>query len=148
MPQRRGIITQPLASAHRLLTVAFACLISTPLLAAEADAQDANYQLESRPSVCISYDREQPCAMALHLEWQGPLTNEACLTAQAQEGPLQCWNQQQRGEADIAFASAADINYFLQDVAQQATLASTTVKVINRDLRNSRKRRRHVWSLL
>jgi hypothetical protein len=111
------------------------------------------YTLEANPSVCISYDREQPCIMPLRLRWQGPASNELCLQELLHEplkkAPfLQCWQQQQRGEMDLQFSNTTDVDYQLQEQTADTTVAATSVKVINRDLRNSRKRRRHVWSIL
>lgn len=116
-----------------------------PVLAA---GDESAYALHARPSVCVSYNSDEPCTMSLELDWSGPLLPGLCLREQQREQALQCWRNATRGKLDIDFANTADVLYLLQNPATSDSLADTSVKVINRDLRSSRMRRRHVWSIL
>jgi hypothetical protein len=147
---RQGLSRNTLKALALVLQCA---LIRCPfgLLAATAaqaeELANSPYKLEANPSVCISYDREQPCTMPLHIRWQGPTSEELCLQELLKDPLLQCWHQQQQGAVDLQFSNTTDVGYRLQDQRTATTVADTSVKVINRDLRNSRKRRRHVWSI-
>lgn len=134
-----------------LLPIATLCcgmLLATtvPLQAAEAAAD--GYVLRVRPSICVSYNSEEPCRMELQVSWQGPARTELCLRELMRDPLLQCWQNAGTGRLDIEFANNADVSYQLEDGLTSGGLAQSSVKVINRDLRTSRKRRRHVWSIL
>lgn len=109
-----------------------------------------SYSLQVRPSICVSYNSDEPCTMDLRLSWQGPASPEICLQELLRDPLLQCWQNSNSGSLELNFANTGDVQYQLQhgNVASAAPLAEAGVKVINRDLRNSRKRRRHVWSIL
>lgn len=111
---------------------------------------DATYSLEVRPSICVSYNSDEPCTMALRVSWQGPTSPEVCLQELMRDPLLQCWQNSNSGSLELNFANTSDVQYQLQQGSAVTTgpLAEADVKVINRDLRNSRKRRRHVWSIL
>ena len=118
------------------------------LTSVHAAAADNGYSLQARPSVCVSYDNEQPCTMALELSWKGPARPQLCLYEVPLVQTLHCWLQAGTGSLNLDFTNTVDVIYRLPDAAIQGPLADTNVKVINRDLRSSRKRRRHVWSIL
>lgn len=113
-----------------------------------ADTSDSAYSLRVRPSICVSYNGDEPCRMDLQVSWEGPVRAELCLRELLRDPLLQCWKNAARGSVDIEFANSSDVLYQLQDSITQGALAESPVTVINRDLRNSRKRRRHVWSIL
>lgn len=119
---------------------------TTPLKAAEAGAD--GYVLRVRPSICVSYNSDEPCRMALQVSWEGPARPELCLRELLRDPLLQCWQNTQSGSMDVEFANTVDVSYQLEDGVTSGALAESSVKVINRDLRTSRKRRRHVWSIL
>jgi hypothetical protein len=113
-----------------------------------ADSAHTGYVLEVQPSICVSYDSEEPCTMAMQVSWQGTGAPEVCPRELLTDPLLQCWQNTTTGSIELMFVNAADVRYQLQDTASGDPLAVADVKVINRDLRNSRKRRRHVWSIL
>lgn len=131
--------------------ISLAGLGSIPLLCVSAtyaaDNSTTGYVLEVQPSICVSYNSEEPCTMAMQVSWQGTGAAEVCLRELMRDPLLQCWQNASTGSTELTFVNAADVQYQLQDGAQ-AALVTADVKVINRDLRNSRKRRRHVWSIL
>lgn len=113
-----------------------------------AEDNTTGYVLEVQPSICVSYNADEPCTMAMQVSWQGPEAPEVCLRELLRDPLLECWRNASAGNTELTFVNAADVQYLLQDSASNNSLAVTDVKVINRDLRNSRKRRRHVWSIL
>ena len=86
--------------------------------------------------------------MAMEVSWQGGNAADVCLRDAAAAEALQCWEDASRGSMEIVHANENDVLYQLVDELSQGVLAEAEVKVINRDLRSSRKRRRHVWSIL
>lgn len=112
-----------------------------------AENSGTGYVLEVQPSICVSYNSEEPCTMAMQVSWQGPGAPEVCLRELMSDPLLQCWQNSSAGHTELSFSNEADAQYQLQDGAA-IPLVIADVKVINRDLRNSRKRRRHVWSIL
>ena len=137
----RAHVSQLLAGVCGVMLLAIA-----PLQAAE-DTSNA-YVLRVRPSICVSYNSDEPCRMDLQLSWQGPARAELCLRELLRDPLLQCWQNTAGGILDIEFANTVDVSYQLEDNLTSNTLAASSVKVINRDLRTARKRRRHVWSIL
>ncbi|MES2603689.1 MAG: DUF3019 domain-containing protein [Pseudomonadota bacterium] len=115
-----------------------------------ADGASAAYSLQVRPSICVSYNSDEPCTMALRVSWQGPPSAEVCLHELMRDPLLQCWQNSANGNLELNFANSGDVQYQLQqgNAVPANPVAVADVKVINRDLRNSRKRRRHVWSIL
>ncbi|HWK53579.1 MAG TPA: DUF3019 domain-containing protein [Hyphomicrobiales bacterium] len=123
-----------------------ACLLGAtmPLQGAETPG----YELDIRPSICVSYDSELPCTMSMEVSWKAPTPSAVCLMEVGEDEPLHCWDAATRGSVELAYASHEDLGYELVMAADGTALASADIKVINRDLRSSRSRRRHVWSIL
>jgi hypothetical protein len=113
-----------------------------------ADDSATDYVLAVQPSICVSYNSEEPCTMSMQVSWRGPGTAEICLRELLRDPTLQCWQNATNGSIELSFVNAEDVQYQLHDSASDGPVAVADVKVINRDLRNSRKRRRHVWSIL
>ena len=129
------------------LAVVLACLL--PLLSVRAVAQEGSqYSLSVRPSICVSYNSDEPCTMAVQAEWQSNDPADVCLRDAQVAPPLRCWEDSNSGSAALEYSSTVDGLYQLIEEASLGVLAETEIKVINRDLRSSRKRRRHVWSIL
>lgn len=106
------------------------------------------FRLMVRPSICVSYDSEQPCRMSMQVSWEGESIADVCLRDAMEEPMLYCWQNSREGTATIDYANTGDVLYQLVEEASLGVLAEAEIKVINRDLRDSRKRRRHVWSIL
>lgn len=126
------------------------CLLAAacPLLAPAVAAQDETFELKVRPSICVSYDSASPCVMSMEVSWAGSRMADVCLREEANEVPLRCWDDAFEGWHEVQYADTTDVHYSLVDANSESVLAETEVVVINRDLRDSRKRRRHVWSIL
>ncbi len=106
------------------------------------------YRLQVRPSICVSYDSTQPCTMTMEVTWNGEAAADVCLRDAMLTPVLRCWKNAREGNMALDYSNMSDMLYQLVEEATQSVLAETRVKVINRDLRSSRKRRRHVWSIL
>ena len=52
------------------------------------------------------------------------------------------------GDIDIPWENTGNVVYRLVSMQNNRILADAEVQVISRDLRDSRRRRRHVWSIL
>ena len=121
------------------------------LLALPGEASESNapaYRLFVRPSICVSYDSSAPCTMSMQVSWEGEAPADVCLRDAVAPPMLHCWQDTNRGSVAIDYANTVDVRYQLVEESSQGVLAEAEVKVINRDLRDSRKRRRHVWSIL
>jgi hypothetical protein len=106
------------------------------------------YKLSVRPSICVSYDSEVPCTMSMQVSWEGAALANVCLRDALATPMLHCWEDSSRGSVAIDYSNTIDVRYQLVEETSLGVLAEAEVKVINRDLRDSRKRRRHVWSIL
>lgn len=133
---------------RRKAALAALLLGASPWLPTPASAADPDFELKVRPSICISYDSASPCVMSMQLSWASPRIADVCLREAQREEPLRCWDDALEGQHEIQYSDTADSRYWLVDANTQSVLAETEVVVINRDLRDSRKRRRHVWSIL
>ncbi len=144
MPTVNGLYKQPYCLALGAGTALLLSLTGGMALAANADPA---FTLQAKPSICVSYNNDEPCTMALELSWKGPLKPELCVHELMRSPALQCWQNSVVGSLTLNFANTADVHYLLDEAATNFNLATTTVKVINRDLRSSRTRRRHIWSI-
>jgi len=113
-----------------------------------ASAQDDAFELKVRPSICVSYDSASPCVMSMEVSWAGTRMADVCLREETNATPLRCWDDAREGRHEVQYADTTDVHYSLVDANTESVLAESEVVVINRDLRDSRKRRRHVWSIL
>ena len=86
--------------------------------------------------------------MAMEVSWEGEGMTNVCLRDEMLTPVLHCWKNASEGTIAVDYANTTDVMYQLIEEASQGVLAEAEVKVINRDLRSSRKRRRHVWSIL
>lgn len=130
----------------RLLLLAGALLL--PAASGAQPADTAAYRLQVRPSICVSYDSAAPCRMSMQVSWESRSAADVCLLQALSDEPLACWDNARRGDTEVHYADTADVRYQLVDAKSRDLLAEADVVVINRDLRSSRKRRRHVWSIL
>ena len=131
--------------------------VAVPLLAAfllaipagnASEERAPGYTLYVRPSICVSYNSDEPCSMSMQVSWEGEATADVCLREGMLTPMLHCWENSTSGSVAIAYANTVDVRYQLVEETSLGVLAEAEVKVINRDLRDSRKRRRHVWSIL
>ena len=111
-------------------------------------AADDNYELNIRPSICVSYDSEEPCVMMLSISWAGGTGEPVCLKTAAEPAFITCWSNQVAGETEQPYENSTNVVYQLVSMQNSRVLADAEVQVISRDLRDSRRRRRHVWSIL
>lgn len=130
-----------------LILATVVALLAVP--AGQASEERApGYKLSVRPSICVSYNSEEPCSMSMQVSWESEAAADVCLRDAMLTPMLQCWENSNRGTATIDYANTVDVRYQLVEETSLGVLAEADVKVINRDLRDSRKRRRHVWSIL
>ena len=148
-PPRRNInlrASRPTPGHLAALTLAAFVCAAPAGNASEEDAPD--YTLSVRPSICVSYNSEEPCEMSMEVSWEGTVPNDVCIREAMLTPMLRCWENSNGGSVAIDYSNTVDVRYQLVEEDSLGVLAETEVKVINRDLRVSRKRRRHVWSIL
>ena len=112
------------------------------------ESAEPDFHLSARPSICVSYDSSAPCTMALELRWQGDATTDVCLREAGADQALRCWESGRAGRLELEYANTENVLYQLVAAGDLSILAEAEIKIINRDLRSSRQRRRHVWSIL
>jgi hypothetical protein len=132
---------------HFAPTALAALLFIVPAGQASEDVAP-EYKLSVRPSICVSYDSAVPCTMSMQVSWEGDALADVCLRDALASPMLHCWEDSSRGSVAIDYSNTIDVRYQLVEETSLGVLAEAEVKVINRDLRDSRKRRRHVWSIL
>ena len=113
-----------------------------------AAANDDNFELRIRPSICVSFDSEAPCSMLLNISWTGGNGEPVCLNTRMEEAWLACWSDAMAGETELPHANSGNVVYQLVSMQNNRILADAEVQVISRDLRDTRRRHRHVWSIL
>ncbi len=119
-------------------------LMPACLLGAETSR---NYTLEVQPSICVTHGSDEPCQMQLTVAWQGE-SHDVCLHIAGSDTALHCWESTSQGSVELAFHSADDITLQLVRASGGQVLQETQITVVSRDVRDTRRRRRHVWSIL
>lgn len=131
-----------------LVSALFTACALAGLEARASDNPPDDFRLLVRPSICVSYDSESPCEMAMQISWEGMRPADVCLKEALREPDIFCWQNARTGSIDVAYSDTGDVLYQLVDENSSFVLAEAEVIIINRDLRSARKRRRHVWSIL
>lgn len=126
-----------------LLTVALPSGQSQVVSAAES-----LYELQVRPRVCVTLASDSLCAMELEVSWSAPVLADVCLKLRDDDSALQCWQQQRSGEFAVTLERDSNAMLQLLDASLQTVLNEVEITVVSRDLKDSRRRRRHAWSIL
>lgn len=144
---RRPARTHLTKALQQSCSAAFICwgLLTMTMVQAQTSGE---FSLQVRPSICVSYDNEAPCRMSMQVSWEATVVSDVCLLQAEQQEPLACWDNASSGATEVQYADTRDVQYRLVTAKTRDILAEADVVVINRDLRSSRKRRRHVWSIL
>ena len=129
------------------LSLAFVALLAGSLVQA-SELAARSFRLTAKPSICVSYDSQIPCEMSMQVHWEASESSSVCLREAGSEPVVHCWEDALRGSIELAYSDTSDVTYQLVDAAGGELLAEASVVVINRDLHNARKNRRHVWSIL
>lgn len=111
-------------------------------------AEEQVYTMEVQPSICVTHSSDQPCQMQLTVVWQAERPTDVCLHLAGNAVALHCWDSASEGSVVLAFRSAENITLQLWPESGGHVLEETLINVVSRDVRDSRRRRRHVWSIL
>lgn len=114
----------------------------------QAATQDVEYELQVKPRVCITLDSNSACAMQLIVSWSAPVSMDICLKLEDDDAMLGCWKQQREGEFELELSRMNNAVVQLLDPVSNVVLNEAEVTIVSRDLRDSRRRRRHVWSII
>lgn len=137
-------------TVRRTVGFPIACLLALfPWqLTAAATAAGESLSLEVRPRVCVRLSGEEMCAMHLLIRWKAERERDVCLRFAGEETSLQCWQAQRQGVWEMSLERENNTTVQLLDPDSEAVLLESLIPVISRDLRDTRRRRRHVWSIL
>ena len=111
-------------------------------------AVPSDYELHVRPRICVLLGGETSCAMQLAVSWSAPAVTDVCLKLAHADSVLQCWQQQRVGTLEIELQRGSNTIVQLLDASSNLVLSEAEVTIVSRDLRDSRRRRRHVWSII
>lgn len=117
-------------------------------LASAAAGTAEGFTLEVRPRVCVVMAGEVSCSMQLQVNWTAPQEADICLRFAGEEQALQCWQSRRQGAWNMPVEREQNTTVQLVDPGTDAVLLESLIPVLTRELRDSRKRRRHVWSIL
>ena len=135
--RRRGPASAPI--------IFFALFLALHKVTLGAEAQ--SYSLTASPLVCVTLGGDTPCEMSLDLAWTAAAADDLCLVLLNTGTVLECWKQARQGRHTLEYTSLQNVALQLIDEEAQV-LDEVEIKVVSRDLRESRRRRRHVWSIL
>lgn len=113
----------------------------------QAAADDEINTLRVQPRLCVMPADQQTCSMQLVVTWRVAKNRNVCLQLPGEAQFLQCWQAQQSGEFSMTLARAENVNLHLLDAQTLEVLGDVEIPVIKRDLRDTRRRRRHAWSI-
>ena len=131
--------------AVRLLAAGLLWILTPGSLQAAASGDEVT--MEARPRICVTPAGEQACSVQLLVTWTSTTSRNVCLHLHGRSESLQCWEAQQAGTFSTALAQPENILIQLLDAENLEVLSEIAIPVIKRDLRDTRRRRRHAWSI-
>jgi hypothetical protein len=134
-----------LSMAVRLVSVLLFWMGAPALLQATTLGQEVT--LHAQPRICVVPAGEQSCSLQLQVTWTSVTPRNVCLQLHGQSTTLQCWQAQQSGDFSMMLAQTENILIQLLDAQNFEVLSEVGIPVIKRDLRDTRRRRRHAWSV-
>ena len=120
--------------------------IAAPTLL-QAATNDPAASLRVQPRLCVMTAADEVCVMQLQVVWTTVVERNVCLHLPDQQQTLPCWQAQQAGEFSLTIARAENVSVQLLDEQTREVLSEVEIPVIQRDLRDTRRRRRHAWSI-
>jgi len=103
--------------------------------------------LRAQPRICVMTPSEQLCSMQMLVSWTAVSDIDVCLKFPEQAEALHCWQAQQQGEFSVSVSREENVSVQLLDAQTNRILSEVEIPVIKRDLRDTRRRRRHAWSI-
>lgn len=137
--------TVGLPASSKTMAAMLLCVLMT--LTLPAALADENVALSAQPRLCVIAPGDQLCSLQLRLSWSADRDRDVCLRLSEQTEFLHCWQAQQQGEYTVELAHDDNITVQLQDAQTGRILGQLDIPVIKRDLRDTRRRRRHAWSI-
>lgn len=137
------------ASAHTVfMTVGTAMCFVFAATTLHAASTAGGFAMQVRPRLCVLTPGESVCVMQFSVTWSAPAATDVCLTLAGDLIPLQCWQSQRDGEFEMRVERRDSTLVQLRDANNDALLLEEQIPIISRDLRDTRTRRRHAWSIL
>jgi hypothetical protein len=138
-----GAVEIPIAV--RLLGVMLLWMLAPALT--QATMTDNEVSFHAQPRICVMPAGEQTCSIQLLITWTSVTSRNVCLHFHGHSEHLHCWEAQQAGSFSMALAQTDNIHVQLLDAQTLDVLSTIEIPVIKRDVRDTRRRRRHAWSV-
>lgn len=108
-----------------------------------------NYQLELDivPKVCVIGRSNDYCHEAVVVEWRSRAPLNVCLAVDVDHNFAFCWSDVKEGKFEWEQKTQQDITFLMQSPNGQHTYGSASLSVVKTQNRQTRRRRRHAWSL-
>lgn len=85
--------------------------------------------------------------MQISVTWTADSQMDMCVKLGNQDELLHCWKAQKKGEFSLAVERSENTDIQLVDAQTLQLLSQIQIPVMTRDLRDTRRRRRHAWSI-
>ncbi len=131
-------------------SVAFpmALILLLPMSVVDAAISPEGFEMFVRPRLCVLRPGEALCTMQFSVTWSAPLASDVCVQLVGDAAPLRCWQAQRSGEFAIPIERGNTTLVQLRESSSDSLLIEEQIPIIKRDLRDTRARRRHAWSIL
>ncbi len=120
-------------------------LAGTPLYAA---SPPSGFAMQVRPRLCVLSPGESVCVMQFSVIWSATTATDVCLTFAGELEALRCWQQEREGEFEMKVERRQSALVQLREANSDTLLLEEHIPIISRDMRDTRSRRRHAWSIL
>lgn len=131
------------------------CRLGTPVMllaiviwADAVSAEQSGWRMEIKPKVCVIPESRSQCEVDAEISWVGKQTANICLLSSEQDAVLQCWNNAIYGSSVESIISSRQVIFHLVPEGKDDVLAECVMWVVTVPEKRTRRRRRHIWSLL
>lgn len=135
-------------TAYQAVGVALGLCFLLATAAPQAASPTDGFAMQVRPRLCVLSPGDTLCVMEFSVTWSAPIATDVCLRIAGELMPLQCWQQRRDGAFEMQVARGESTLVQLRDANSDALLLEEQIPIISRDLRDTRTRRRHAWSIL
>ena len=106
------------------------------------------WTLSIKPRICIMPQNQQLCEMESDIFWSGQTKADICLLSSMQSDNVQCWSNALQGHLIEKIVINKQISYWLSPTGSNKVLVKSQILIVTIPDKNTKRRRRHIWSLL
>lgn len=106
------------------------------------------FTMQVRPRLCVLSPGEDVCVMQFSVTWSARAAADVCLTLAGELEPLRCWQERSEGGFEMQIERRESALVQLREANSDTLLLEEQIPIISRDMRDTRSRRRHAWSIL